>query len=168
MADTALILGIVGVAGTITGTMAGALIGARSTAAIERRREIREQEENDAVFRAAARLLWLDLMRCTGSLRTALRTQRWAPEYQLPTDAWESYRDPLAVGLSDNLEWGYVAIAMEGIYRLQARPPTDGPLEREAAIDLHMTKDYIERAAKLVWEKSGAPVTAEAAIAPDP
>jgi hypothetical protein len=113
MADTALILGLAGVAGTIVGTGVGAGIAARSASAVELRREQRAERDEETKLRAAARLVWLDLAQVESNLAWAVMRNRWSVgKVRLPMDAWEAHRDRLAVGITDQETWTTVADAM--------------------------------------------------------
>jgi hypothetical protein len=120
MADTTLLLGVAGVAGTIAGTATGAIIAAQSTAALDRRREARAHQEEDAMFRGAARLVWLDLAMADGNLAWAALRKRWHPaKVRLPMDAWERHRERLAVRITDPEAWHTVAIGMSALTHLR-------------------------------------------------
>lgn len=90
VSDTALILGLAGVGGTIIGTALGAAVAARSALSVERRREQRnERTENDRL-RAAARLVWLDLAQADGNLARCIALNSWSPaKGRIPLTAWE-------------------------------------------------------------------------------
>jgi hypothetical protein len=120
MADTALILGLAGVVGTITGTAIGAIIGARSTAAMEQRREARHHREGEERLQAAARLVWLDLATADGNLSWAALRKRWHPAgVRLPSDAWERERGRLSIGIADSAAWETVATTMAALNHIK-------------------------------------------------
>jgi hypothetical protein len=102
VADTTLILGIAGVLGTLGGSVSGAAIAARATAGVERRSGERQAEADAAALKGAARLVWIDLAVADANLAWAALRRRWDPaKVQTPTEAWEAYRDRLALGITD-------------------------------------------------------------------
>ena len=106
VADSTLIVGLVGVGGTLLGASTGAMIAARAALRVERRREERTERQEAAKLRAAARLVWLDLAQCDTSLLWAEKRGRWSPaKVPLPLDAWEQHRDRLAVEITDQSSW---------------------------------------------------------------
>lgn len=130
MADTALLLGLAGVGGTIIGTGLGATIAARSTFAVERRREQRAERGEAAALRAAARLVWLDFAQCDASLAWAGARRRWsAGEVPLPMEAWDEHRDRLALGISEPSAWETVANAVAALARLRLAMGAHRPTE---------------------------------------
>jgi len=130
MADTTLIAGLVGVGGTVLGTALGAQLNARATRQLERWRAERQEREEQTRIQGAARLVWLDLARCDASLEWAATRRRWTREsVELPLDAWESYRDRLAVGLRDAEMWESVANAMAAVGKLRAALGEHRPTE---------------------------------------
>lgn len=121
VADSTLILGVVGVIGTISGTVAGAVIAARSTASVERRKDEREASADAVALRGAARLVWLDIAATDAELEWAARRQRWHPSIaKLPRGARETYRDRLAVSIGTGEEWETVAYAMAALAKFRA------------------------------------------------
>jgi hypothetical protein len=120
VSDTAVAVGIIGVAGTLAGTVAGALVSAFATGKIERRRERRADEERAAAFRGAARLVWLDVAMTDSDLDWAASRRQWHPDkVRMPMDAWDRYRDRLALGMNGR-EWEEVAVAMAALAKYRA------------------------------------------------
>lgn len=106
MADTALILGIAGVVGTLGGSVSGAVIGARAVTGVERRKEERADKADAVALASAARLVRLDLLVADANLSGAVRDKRWDRAYvEIPMDAWESGRERLAFGITDRMQW---------------------------------------------------------------
>lgn len=113
MADSTLILGLAGVAGTILGTGLGAGIAARTAVTVERHREEREQRVEAHHLRAAARLVWLDLAQADANLAWCVARNRWTPtKGRIPLQAWEQHRDRLALGITSAATWTTIAESM--------------------------------------------------------
>jgi hypothetical protein len=94
VADTALILGIAAVVGTLGGSVSGAVIGARAVMGVERRKDERADQADAVALAGAARLVRLDLLVADANLSGAVRDKRWDRAYvQFPMDAWESGRE---------------------------------------------------------------------------
>lgn len=150
--DTALILGVAGVAGTIIGTGLGATIAARSAFTVERRREQRAEREDEAKLRAAARLVWLDLAQAESNLAWAKMRNRWSRgKVRLPMDAWEQHRERLAVGIDDRETWMTIADAMAVLTHTRAALMTqlgeEGELPLGVADSLTEARALVLRAA---------------------
>ena len=113
MADTTLLLGFAGIAGTIGGTVAGASISARVTLKTEQRREKRDEARDAAQLRMAIRLLRFDLMTCDANLIWTTEHLKWNEVLPLPTDAWEEHRGTVARHITDSTTWDHIALTMK-------------------------------------------------------
>jgi hypothetical protein len=113
LADPAVIAGI-GVAGTILGTVAGAGISARVTTKLEKRREIREKNQDAADLRMAVRLVRLDMITCRLSLRAITIQKRWlVPTLAMRTEAWDEHGTVIARHLRNPDDWQEVMLAIQ-------------------------------------------------------
>ncbi len=162
MADTTLILGIVGVAGTVGGATAGAFIGARTTKTVEERRHERIEREQAAQLRAAARLIWIDLAQVDGNLDWAALRSRWDPALVgLPIDAWEEHRSQLALGVADPDQWKVIAEAVSALmhFRRTTAVKWSQPLDLEAedVANIKAMRLLVLRAATAISPLAGMP-----------
>jgi hypothetical protein len=120
MADATVLVSFVGVVGTIAGTAVGAVIAARSTTAVERKREARLEREASSALQGAARLVWLDIALVEANLLWAVNAKEWHPaKVRLPMDAWERHREQLSVAITDPGAWNTIAVAMAGLAHLR-------------------------------------------------
>lgn len=162
MADTTLIVGLVGVGGTLLGAGTGATIAARAALRVERRREERAERQEAAKLRAAARLVWLDLAQCDTSLLWAEKRSRWSPaKVPLPMDTWEQHRDRLAVEITDPSSWATVSDAMAVLVRIRTamadHPPGDTTLSPGVVASVREARTLVLAAAAVLAPIGGVP-----------
>lgn len=136
MADSELILGLAGIAGTAL----AALGGNYTTLAVDRRRRRREEEDARQRLREAVRLVRGDLEGAATKFEGAVdRGQLW-PESEPITDGnLDAYREQLARELSNGKAWMAVQSAEHAINKvvtvivessaglMGARPAVEGP-----------------------------------------
>jgi hypothetical protein len=160
VSDAALILGVAGLVGTITGTGLGAAIAARSASAVELRREQRADLDDEAKLRAAARLVWLDLAQVETNLAWAAMRNRWSRgKVRLPMDAWEQHRERLALGIDDRERWTTIAEAMAVLTHTRATLTSQlgdsGELPPGVAESLNEARALVLRAAEALAPMAG-------------
>jgi hypothetical protein len=138
VADTALILGLAGIGGTLLASVTANY----TTLQIERHRRRREDAAAQAQLREALRLVQGDVERVRSLFEGALeRGEMWPPSESLTAGHLDGYRELLARELDDPLAWGavrqvemivdkvvtvIVEFGARGNFEMQ--PPVAGPL----------------------------------------
>lgn len=97
---------------SLLGVVAGGVITYATQRGLDGRRERRERdrearaeqranEDTEQTTKAAARLVFMDLLSVFTLLRSSREVRRWWIQMLLPTGAWEQHRQPLSRVLSD-------------------------------------------------------------------
>jgi hypothetical protein len=127
--------------------------------------------EEAAKLRAAARLVSLDLATASGNLAWAVNAGTWHPDkVRMPTDAWDTYRDRLAMGLEDNSGWFTLSVTMGTLTHLSATTAalrtTPGDLTPAFAATLTEARNRVREALIVLAPIAGLPDDVTAARAP--
>ena len=150
MADTAVLIALVGVGGTLAGTSLGALINARSSSRLEDRREQAEAATRWREGRAAARVIRMELLIASANLNMMLEHNTWSPlsDSPFPVEGWRGHRAQLALALDDAEAWNSIEVAMTAVVRLGAMVDTveRGPLSSENKASLEGLSEYLVHA----------------------
>jgi hypothetical protein len=164
VADTALLLGLAGIGGTLAASLSGNWV----TLALDRRRQRREEEAERAQVREALRLVRADLLSAQVKSEAAAEKRHWWPwSESLTSGHIDQYRQLLARALDDPKAWtalGSAEAAMDKVVAVIVaygethggdRPPLEGPL-----IDLmKMTADACSKAGDaLLLAEAGLPL----------
>ena len=148
MADTGLILGLAGIAGTLV----GALSANGVTFLVERRKDRREDDTARGEVRRAARLVGTEIQEAIGAVDTALSSGTlWSAGYAPSRTAWLDYAPLLATNLKTE-EYRCVARAYVLLKEdLAIAPSTDGAELAEPYLEgLRVTQQRLKEASAAV------------------
>ena len=134
---------------TAGGALLGVIIGGVLNWVVQRAAERRRQQ---AEARAGVRLVDLDLRESANSLERA-NTDFWPQGMSLPTDAWRTYREVLAITL-ESRDWKALAEAVTALDHLNASlaklgvgtGPQGVMLPQELKGEIHGVRGFIEAA----------------------
>lgn len=130
MADTALILGLGGISGTLIGSVMPLIVASRT----QRRDEIRAEQASRREARQAARIVGTEVQDAIGSLSTVLKSNSfWEPEDAPSRAAWLDNLPRLACDLTDE-EYKKVSYAYDRLKREIAL----GRSDERAAVKLYV------------------------------